>query len=137
MNRYQSAWHPAPGRNPADRPEKTFIFDGALMVVSIKTIHWLLFPLIRKMNRSNQIIPKNHSATLGWRILGFILVFLAAVFFTVFTVFAVKLPAVKRGQQPPQLPGHDVDIIKVKYFTTQISLGGVSPFRLYRGEYGS
>jgi len=62
---------------------KSLIFAGAAMVVSIATFFWRLFPLIRKMDRSNQIEPKNYSATLGWMILGFILVFLAAVIVTV------------------------------------------------------
>ena len=62
---------------------KTLIFAGAAMVVSIATFFWRLFPLIRKMDRSNQIEPKNYSATLGWMILGLILVFLAAVIVTV------------------------------------------------------
>ncbi len=62
---------------------KSLIFAGAAMVVSIATFFWRLFPLIRKMDRSNQIEPKNYSATLGWMILGFVLVFLAAVIVTV------------------------------------------------------
>ena len=62
---------------------KSLIFAGAVMVVSIATFFWRLFPLIRKMDRSNQIEPKNYSATLGWMILGFVLVFLAAVIVTV------------------------------------------------------
>ena len=61
---------------------KSLIFAGAAMVVSIATFFWRLFPLIRKMDRSNQIEPKNYSATLGWMILGLILVFLAAVIVT-------------------------------------------------------
>ena len=61
---------------------KSLIFAGAAMVVSIATFFWRLFPLIRKMDRSNQIEPKNYSATLGWMILAFILVFLAAVVIT-------------------------------------------------------
>ena len=61
---------------------KSLIFAGAVMVVSIATFFWRLFPLIRKMDRSNQIEPKNYSATLGWMIFGFILVFLAAVIVT-------------------------------------------------------
>lgn len=62
---------------------KSLIFAGAAMVISIATFFWRLFPLIRKMDRSNQIEPKNYSATLGWMILSFILVFLAAVIVTV------------------------------------------------------
>ena len=61
---------------------KSLIFAGAAMVVSIATFFWRLFPLIRKMDRNGQIEPKNYSATLGWMILGFILVFLAAVIVT-------------------------------------------------------
>ena len=61
---------------------KSLIFAGAAMVVSLATFFWRLFPLIRKMDRSNQIEPKNYSATLGWMILSFILVFLAAVIVT-------------------------------------------------------
>ena len=64
---------------------KSLIFAGAAMVVSIATFFWRLFPLIRKMDRSNQIEPKNYSATLGWMILGFILVFLAAVLISLVT----------------------------------------------------
>ena len=62
---------------------KTLIIAGAAMVVSIATFFWRLFPLIRKMDRNDQIQPKHYSATLGWMILGFILLFLAAVVVTV------------------------------------------------------
>ena len=62
---------------------KTLIFAGAAMVVSIGTFFWRLFPLIQKMDRNDQIQPKHYSATLGWLILGFILVFLSAVLVTV------------------------------------------------------
>ena len=62
---------------------KSLIFAGAVMVVSIATFFWRLFPLIRKMDRNDQIQPIHYSATLGWMILGFILVFLAAVIVTV------------------------------------------------------
>ena len=61
---------------------KSLIFAGAAMVVSIATFFWRLFPLIRKMDRNDQIQPIHYSATLGWMILGFILVFLAAVIVT-------------------------------------------------------
>ncbi len=64
---------------------KTLIFVGAAMVVSIATFFWRLFPLIRKMDRNNQVEPKNHSATLGWMILIFIASFLAAILITLLT----------------------------------------------------
>jgi hypothetical protein len=59
--------------------EQTLFFSGAAMVVSIASFFWRLFPLIRKMDRDNQIDPKNYSAILGWMILAFIAVFLTAV----------------------------------------------------------
>ena len=59
--------------------EDTLILTGAALVLSIASFFWRLFPLIRKMDREDQIEPKNYSAVLGWMILVFILVFLAAV----------------------------------------------------------
>jgi hypothetical protein len=44
------------------------------------TFYWRLFPLIRKMDRADQIRPKNYSIVLGLMILTFILIFgLAAI----------------------------------------------------------
>ena len=65
---------------------KSLIFAGAVMVVSIATFFWRLFPLIRKMDRNNQIEPKNYSTTLGWMIFGFIVLFLAAIMITLVAV---------------------------------------------------
>jgi hypothetical protein len=67
--------------------EQTLVLAGTAMVISIATFFWRLFPLIRKMDRSGQIEPKNYSATLGWMILAFIASFLAAI---VITVVAAK-----------------------------------------------
>ena len=39
------------------------------------TFYWRLFPLIRKMDRNDQILPKNYSIVLGVMILIFILLF--------------------------------------------------------------
>jgi hypothetical protein len=39
------------------------------------TFYWRLFPLIRKLDRKGQIEPKNYSITLGFMILGMILLF--------------------------------------------------------------
>ena len=58
--------------------EQTLIFTSVALVISIASFFWRLFPLIRKMDRDDQIEPKNYSAVLGWMILAFILVFLAA-----------------------------------------------------------
>ena len=58
--------------------DQTLVFTGIALVVSIASFFWRLFPLIRKMDREGQIDPKNYSAVLGWMILAFVLVFLAA-----------------------------------------------------------
>lgn len=63
--------------------EQTLIFTGAALVISIATFFWRLFPLIRGMDKDDQISPKNYSAVLGWMILGFVLVFLAAVIISI------------------------------------------------------
>ncbi|MFC2046260.1 hypothetical protein ACFLTC_01915 [Chloroflexota bacterium] len=59
--------------------EQTLILAGAALVLSIASFFWRLFPLIRKMDREDQIEPKGYSAVLGWMILAFILVFLGAI----------------------------------------------------------
>jgi hypothetical protein len=59
--------------------EQSLILTGAALVLSIGSFFWRLFPLIRKMDRDDQIEPKRYSAVLGWMILAFILVFLAAI----------------------------------------------------------
>ena len=59
---------------------QTLIPTGAALVLSIGSFFWRLFPLIRRMDRDDQIEPKDYSAVLGWMILAFILVFLAVIF---------------------------------------------------------
>jgi hypothetical protein len=59
--------------------EQTLILTGTALILSIASFFWRLFPLIRKMDRENQIEPKSYSAILGWMILAFILVFLVAI----------------------------------------------------------
>ena len=63
--------------------EQTLLFTGAAMVVSIASFFWRLFPIIRKLDRNHQIDPKNYSTVLGWMILAFITVFLAAIFISI------------------------------------------------------
>jgi len=63
--------------------DQTLIFTGIAMAISIASFFWRLFPLIRKMDRDDQIDPKNYSAFLGWLILGIILIFLTAIFVSV------------------------------------------------------
>ena len=59
--------------------EQALILTGAALVLSIGSFFWRLFPLIRKMDRDDQIEPKRYSAVLGWMILAFIMVFLVAI----------------------------------------------------------
>lgn len=46
-----------------------------LLIPTILTFYGKMFPLIRKMDKDEQIIPKNYSRTLAIMILSFILVF--------------------------------------------------------------
>lgn len=64
---------------------QSLVFTGIAMAVSIASFFWRLFPLIRKMDRNDQIEPKNYSATLGWMISIFIASFLAAIVITLVT----------------------------------------------------
>ena len=59
--------------------EQTLILTGTALVLSIGSFFWRLSPLIRKMDRDDQIEPKRYSAVLGWMILAFIVVFLVAI----------------------------------------------------------
>jgi hypothetical protein len=63
--------------------DQILIFTSIALVISIASFFWRLFPLIRKMDRDDQIEPKKYSVVLGWMILGFILVFLTAIFLSV------------------------------------------------------
>ena len=62
---------------------QTILLTGTVLAVSIASFFWRLFPLVRKMDRENQIDPKNYSVVLGWMILVFIVIFLAAVGFSI------------------------------------------------------
>lgn len=55
---------------------QTLILTGIVLVISIASFFWRLFPLIRKMDRDGQISPRNYSTVLGWMISAFILIFL-------------------------------------------------------------
>ena len=49
------------------------------LIVAILSFYWRLFPLIRKMDQSGQIEPKNYSIVLGVMIFVFVMVLLIAV----------------------------------------------------------
>ena len=64
--------------------EQTLLLTGVALIVSIAVFFWRLFPLVRQMDRDDQIDPKNYSSVLGWMILGMILVISAGVLLLVF-----------------------------------------------------
>ncbi len=53
---------------------------ASLLALALATgsFFWRLFPLIRKMDKANQIAPKNYSTILGIMIATFIIIFLLA-----------------------------------------------------------
>jgi hypothetical protein len=62
--------------------EQTMRITAGALIISLASFFWRLFPLIRRMDRANQLSPKNYSKVLGWLIMGFILVFLITVLLT-------------------------------------------------------
>jgi len=54
----------------------------SLLALAIATLsfYWRLFPLIKKMDREDQIEPKNYSNVLGVMILSMVILFLLAAF---------------------------------------------------------
>lgn len=63
--------------------EHQLIWMGVALAFSIASFFWRLFPLIRQMDRANEIEPANYSLILGWMIFAFIFVFLSALLVTV------------------------------------------------------
>ena len=57
---------------------QSLVLTSVALVISIASFFWRLFPLIRRMDRDDQIDPKNYSTVTGWMILAFILAFLTA-----------------------------------------------------------
>ncbi|MES0361521.1 MAG: hypothetical protein ABUK20_11445 [Anaerolineales bacterium] len=58
--------------------EQSLVLTSVALIISIASFFWRLFPLIRRMDRDDQIDPKNYSVVIGWMILAFILAFLTA-----------------------------------------------------------
>ena len=58
--------------------DKTQTYAMLALILSILTFYWKLYPLIKKMDKNNQIDPKNYSKTLGLMILAFVLTISAA-----------------------------------------------------------
>jgi len=59
--------------------EQTLLLTGAAFTLSIAVFFWRLFSLVRKMDRDDQLDPRNYSTVLGWMILGMIIVFSVAL----------------------------------------------------------
>lgn len=64
---------------------RTQLFATIALVLSILSFYWKLYPIIKKMDKNDQIDPKGYSKTLGIMIGAFVLVFLAAIL--VYVVF--------------------------------------------------
>jgi hypothetical protein len=58
----------------------TKILAGIVLICSIATFFWRLYPIIRKMDKASQITPKNYSRLLFIMILGMIIGFLIGIF---------------------------------------------------------
>jgi hypothetical protein len=70
----------------ATAQEYQLILTGAVLILSITSFFWRLFPLIRQMDQSNEIEPPNYSLILGWIISGFIFTILLAVVVSVISL---------------------------------------------------
>ncbi len=64
---------------------RTQLFATIALVLSILSFYWKLFPIIKKMDKNDQIDPRGYSKTLGIMIGTFVLVFMAAI--VVYVVF--------------------------------------------------
>lgn len=51
------------------------------LAIATSSFYWRLFPLIRKMDKTGQIEPKNYSTALGIMISVFVVVFIAGALF--------------------------------------------------------
>ena len=54
----------------------TQLLSVIVLILSILTFFWRLYPIMRKMDKKDQINPKGYSKTLGIMIAAFILMFL-------------------------------------------------------------
>ena len=59
--------------------QSTKILTGIVLICSIATFFWGLYPIIRKMDKASQITPKNYSKLLFVMILGMIIGFLIGI----------------------------------------------------------
>lgn len=59
--------------------EETILLSVIALIISIFTFFWRLYPIIRNMDKADQISPKGYSKTLGYMIAGFIIIFSVAL----------------------------------------------------------
>ena len=64
--------------------ETTKLLTTVVMIASILSFFWRLFPIVRSMDKAGQVTPAGSSKTLGVMIGGFILVFVVALFWSLF-----------------------------------------------------
>lgn len=63
----------------------TQLLSVIALILSIFSFYWRLYPLMKKMDKKNQITPKGYSKTLGIMIASFIAVFIIALLIALFT----------------------------------------------------
>lgn len=61
--------------------EESLPLIGFALVLSIASFFWRLFPLVRSMDKNNEISPQGYAIVLGWMIAAFIGIFLTASIF--------------------------------------------------------
>lgn len=62
--------------------EKIQLFGVGALILAILSFYWKMYPLIRKMDKNNQINPNNYSKTLGLMILIFVLALCSTIVVT-------------------------------------------------------
>ena len=59
--------------------ESIKLWTVLVLILTITTFFWRLYPLIRSMDKQNQLSPKGYSKTLAVMIASFVLVFISAM----------------------------------------------------------
>ena len=57
------------------------------LVLSISTFYWRLYPIIREMDKNNELTPSGYSKTLGYMIGGFISLFILSLILSELNLF--------------------------------------------------
>lgn len=59
------------------------IWSAVVMVLSICSFYWRLYPIMKGLDQKNEISPKGYSKTLAYMIAGFISMFLIALIISI------------------------------------------------------